>query len=109
MSQEKDQVAHELVEGHFAVEPELRQVLRIMAAREDEPNEHIKLLEVNAATVATGSVEPFAFGPTGGSPYGTVIAEVTPEEFDQIVRCELPLPRGWSLDDAKTFRRPEAE
>lgn len=109
MALKKDEVARELVEGHFRVEPDLQQVIRIVADNEDEPNEPIKLLEVNAATVATGSVERYAFGPSASVPFPTVIAEVTPEEFDRISRHELKLPEGWSLG-AKTliFKRPEA-
>ncbi len=48
MALKKDEVARELVESHFRVEPDLQQVIRIVADNEDEPNEPIKLLEVNA-------------------------------------------------------------
>lgn len=41
-------------------EPDLTHVIRIVGDNEDAPDEPIKLLEVNAATVATGSVEPYA-------------------------------------------------
>jgi len=60
---------------------------------EDDPNEPIKLLEVNAATLSTGSVEPFGFTPTQSVPFRTVIAEVTPEEFERIRKNEIGLPQ----------------
>ncbi|HEY6558523.1 MAG TPA: hypothetical protein VI072_14675 [Polyangiaceae bacterium] len=62
MATTKEDAVRELAEWHFSVEPDLKQVIRIVGEKEDEPNEPIKLLEIHAATVATGSVEAFAFG-----------------------------------------------
>ncbi len=104
----KDQAARELAEWHFGVEPDLTQVIRIVGDDEDAPGEPIKLLEVNAATVATGSVEPFAFAPSESVPFPIVIAEVTPEEYERIQRSEIALPRGWSLTNAKHILRTQA-
>jgi hypothetical protein len=104
----KDQATHDLAMWHFGVEPDLRQVIRIVADNEDAAGEPIKLLEVNAATVATGSVEPYAFAGSASVPFSTVIAEVTPEEFDRIRRNEIKLPKGWSLDRSQLFERPHA-
>ncbi len=75
----KDQATHDLAMWHFGVEPDLHQVIRIVADNEDVADEPIKLLEVNAATVVTGSVEPHAFAGSASVPFSTVIAEVTPE------------------------------
>jgi hypothetical protein len=108
MASTKDEAARELAEWHFGVEPYLERVIRILAENEDDPGEPIKLLEVNAATVATGSVEAFAFAPSTSVPFPITIAEVTPEEFERIARKELPLPRGWSLENSKLFARPRA-
>jgi hypothetical protein len=77
MARTKDEAVRELATWHFGIEPDLKQVIRIVGDNEDEPGEPIKLLEVNAATVATGSVEPFAFAPSVSVPFPTVIAEVT--------------------------------
>ena len=104
----KDEAARELVEWHFGVEPELKQVFRIVAENENAPGEPIKLLEVNAATVATGSVEPYAFAPSASVPFPTVIAEITPEELDCIRRGDIKLPEGWSLTRTQLFDRPHA-
>jgi hypothetical protein len=105
MALQKDEVARELAESHFRVEPDLQQVIRIVADNEDDLNEPIKLLEVNAATVATGSVERYAFAPSESVPFPTVIAEITPEEFERIGRSELKLPEGWSLGKTQIFKR----
>jgi hypothetical protein len=108
MTRSKDAVAQELVRIHFSVEPALSRIYRIRSEREDEPGEPIKLLEVNANTVATGSVDTFTFAPTKEVPVATVIAEVTPEEHKQLEEGKLRLPGGWSLQGAETFERPAA-
>lgn len=107
MSKTKDQVAKDLALWHFQVEPDLVRVVRLVAEDEIDPAEPIKLLEVNAATFATGSVEPFAFAPTQSVPFPTVIAEVTPSEFQRIESGEIALPSGWSLSDI-VFERTNA-
>lgn len=108
MSPTKDEAVRELADWHFRVEPDLTRIIRIVADDEDAPGEPIKLLEVNAATVATGSVEAFAFGASKSTPYPTVIAEVTPEEYARIERNEIALPKGWSLTRTQLFARPAA-
>src|SRR5215210_8833191 len=101
----KDAAARRLIEWHFTVEPELREVYRILMENEGSQEEPIRLLEVNAATVPTGSVEPFAFSPTQEIPFLTVIAEVTPEEFESFRSKPEALPRGWDLSRAERFVR----
>ena len=108
MARTKDEAVRELAEWHFGVEPELTQVIRIVADDEDAPDEPIKLLEVNAATVSTGSVEPYAFAASASLPFPTVIAEITPEEYERIRRDEIKLPTGWSLTKTQLFKRPQA-
>lgn len=104
----KDEVVTTLAARHFRVEPDLSRVVRIVSANENAPDEPIKLLEVNAATVATGNVEAFGFAPTPEVPFAILIAEVTPEEYGRIERHEIRLPDGWSLASAQQFPRPEA-
>jgi len=108
MAHSKEDVARELVRAHFEVEPGLTRVFLIRSGDWDDPTHPIKLLEVNANPVATGSIEPYAFTPTRETPYSTSIAEITPEEFEQLERNLLPLPRGWSLENAVPFDRPKA-
>lgn len=103
---EKDEVAASLIAWHFRIEPELRAVYRIIATDENAAGEPIKLLEVNAASVETGRVVPFAFGAAGDITYPSVVAEVTPAEMDAIRQRKIPLPAGWSLETAREFLRP---
>jgi hypothetical protein len=102
----KEDVARRLIDWHFQVEPELKAIYRIVVQNEDAPGEPIKLLEVNGATVETGRVDAFAFGPAEDITYPSVVAEVTPQEFERVRRKEIPLPAGWSLETAKEFLRP---
>jgi hypothetical protein len=90
------------------VEPHLTQIWRILGDNEASPTEPIKLLEVNVATVATGSVTPFSFTPTQDVPFPTVILDVTPDESNAVKRDPSKLQRGWSLSDgrARRFDRP---
>ena len=104
----KDDAVKELVEHHFAVEPDLRAVYRIVGDREQAPDEPIKLLEVNAATVPTGSVEVFTFSPSAEVPYRVQIAEITPEELEQFRGDPTAVPRGWDLARVELFARPDA-
>jgi hypothetical protein len=108
MARAKDEAAAELALWHLGVEPSLERVIRIVGENEDAPGEPIKLLEVNAATVATGSVETFTFAPSKSVPFLITVAEVAPDEFERIARKELPLPRGWSLERSEQFSRPRA-
>lgn len=103
---DKDEVAARLIAWHFRIEPDLSAVYRILSASEDATGEPIKLLEVNGATVDTGRVVPFAFGPAGDITYPSVVAEVTPAEMDAIRRHAIALPAGWSLENAREFLRP---
>jgi hypothetical protein len=103
----KDAAARRLIEWHFTVEPELREVYRIVVDNEESQEEPIRLLEVNAATVSTGSVEPFTFSPTQEIPFRTVIAEITPEELESLQMNPEALPEGWNLSRAERFVRPE--
>jgi hypothetical protein len=104
----KDEVVTALTAQLFRVEPDLSRVVRIVSTNESAPDEPIKLIEVTAATFATGSIEAFGFAPTRAVPYSTLIAEVTPEEYARIERNEIRLPEGWSLANAQLFPRPEA-
>ncbi|MFC1643417.1 hypothetical protein ACFL5O_12180 [Myxococcota bacterium] len=104
----KDEAARELVAHHFAIEPDLRVVYRMVGENEAAPTEPIRLLEVNAATIPTGSVEVFGFGPSREVPFSVEIAEVTPDEFEAFQRDPRALPRGWDLTRAQVFERPKA-
>ncbi len=106
MATTKAQLARELAKHHLRIEDGIDRVFIMRSGLDSEdPRETIKLLEVNIHTVPTGSVDPTLFSPTMEVPCGTEIAEVTPEEFQRVQARELPLPPGWSLDDAELITR----
>ncbi len=93
----KDDVARDLGRSHADPGSGVLAVYRLVAPKEDDDEEPVKLLEVNENTVERG-VEPLFFGPhrtTGGFPL--VVVDVTPREFDLILKNQLPLPHGWKL------------
>jgi hypothetical protein len=100
----KEQAARNLAEAHFGIEDGLERVF-IMHAGLEDPSEPIKLLEVNANTVPTGSIEPIPFSPSKDIPFVTEIAEISPDEFSRLTRGELSLPPGWNLEDADDVPR----
>jgi len=65
------------------------------------------LLEVNDQTVPTG-IMPVGFPPhpASGLHYRSVVIEVTPQEYEAILRKQLDLPAGWEIRDV--YERPAA-
>lgn len=105
----KNEVARELIEWHFKIEPEITEIYRFIASDEDNDYEPIKLLEVSEATLTAGRVMPFGFGATEEIPYRSVVATITPEEMQQIKNREIPLPQGWNLSTAQVTAAPSKE
>ena len=101
---------HDLIAWHFRVEPELQRVFILRSSIDTSPDAPVRILEVNAATPATGSIEPFAFAPTAEVPFRTVIAEITPEEYEQLRSnpAALKHPPGWELSSAEEVTRPSS-
>jgi len=104
----RDTAARELIAWHFRVEPELQRVFLLRASVDTSADAPIRLLEVNASTPATGSIEPFGFSPTDDVPFRTVIAEITPEEYERLRSdpSALKHPPGWELSFAEEITRP---
>jgi hypothetical protein len=110
----KDEAAEALIAWHFQIEPELREVVRFMSGNEEDEAEPIKLLEINSLTPASGSVDLFSFAPSKETPFRTVIAEITPDEYEVLKGAggeggeTLKLPDGWTFDGAVIKRRPDS-
>lgn len=100
-TRDREDVARELARHHFSVEPELRFVLFL----DIEPEDTITLLEISESTPASGSVDAFVFAPTKDIPYFTRIAEITPEEYDELRKDPSRLPPAWDLATSKRIER----
>jgi len=96
-----ESAVEKLIHEHFELDESLEKVIWIKPAATPE----IQLLEINAATPATGDVMSFYFPPSDEMPYSLFLAEVTPEEWQKVLRNEIPLPEGWSLENHKVFSR----
>ncbi len=104
----KDAVAEKLARAHFQVDPAIERIFRLHAPeRETDDSEPIRLLEVNRETTSQGIV-PIPFGPHAGSGiyFPSVIIEIRPEEYEQVLEGTLGLPDGWQL--GSEIARPEA-
>lgn len=104
---DKKSVVTRLIRHHFDIEPEMKEIFWIRNKNEEDNCEPIKLLEVNAATIYTGQVYPFAFGPVGDISWPTIVAEIAPDELEEVQQGKMPLPKGWSLVGAELFRRED--
>lgn len=90
-----------LIQEHFEIEAGLRQI----AIFSGENDREIRLIEINEEALPTGQVEPFVFSPDEQVPFPILIADVTPEEWDNICNGHIPLPEGWPSQPLKVFNR----
>lgn len=91
----KHEAAKRLAATHFRIDPGVVKIVELVG---DHRSDAIRLLEVNEETAEDG-IYPFHFDadPPRGVVFPTVLIEVTPHEFEQIQRGQLPLPYGWRL------------
>jgi len=93
-------VVEKLVHEYFAVEDSLERIIWIKS-----PKPEIRLIEINAQTITTNDVQSFYFPPSDEIPYSMKLAEVTPDEWQKVLRNEIPLPVGWRLENRREFSR----
>ena len=101
MDQSKQAVANRLAEHHYSVEPGMELIIQLLApsdAQEADPKEPVKLLEVSRDTTPAG-ILPLFFGadPARGIFFPCVIVEITPTEYEEVLRDAAVLPNGWRL------------
>lgn len=94
-----------LVNDNFEVEDGLERIVWLRHGAGDK----IRLIEVNRNGFPIGRIEAFYFSPSEEVPFKTYLADVTPEEWQQILSGEIPLPDGWSLEGSREFLRSESE
>ena len=95
----KDETAQILAEAHFQLDQGVVRVFRIVEPDEANESRPVKLLEVNRMTTEAG-ILPIGMGadPSRGVAYGTIIVEITPNEFERLAQGQLQLPNEWRLD-----------
>ena len=102
----RDEAARELVDWHYTIDPRMTQAIRLLSANEDDPKEPLKFLEASPDAIESGVVTTFTFGPADNFPYSMKIANITPEEMEQVRRNEISLPEGWSLENSIIYPAP---
>jgi hypothetical protein len=96
---DKSEIARMLADAHRKVEPAISRIIRLLADREQDAGEPVKLLEINPDTSPSG-IFPIAFSADPPCvPFPSVVIEVTESEFEKIRAGSLPLPDGWRLGD----------
>jgi hypothetical protein len=82
-------------------------VLKVIYLPFGAPDREIRFVEVNdlIATRDSDPIEPFDFGVDDGSPtsHRLRIVDVTPKQWEQIEKKQLPLPTGWSLEASEVI------
>ena len=103
-----EQYAEELVQDHFAMEPGMIKIIRLVSPNEDVPEEPMKLLEVNSNTLPMGILPvgfPARIEKESDAWYPrAIIIEVTPGEYQQILADPGLIPNGWRM--AQEYTRP---
>ena len=98
----KDEEARKLAAVHYEMDADIVHIYRINngTATEKQPDEPIKLLEVNRDTIPAG-IMPLGFFPCPerGLHFPYAIVAVTPNEFRKIKTKKLKLPKGWTVGE----------
>jgi hypothetical protein len=72
------------------------------------PEREIRFLEINRSIAETADPEPIDFGVDTGSAdaHTLLVLDLTPAQWDAVQKKKLPLPAGWTLEDAqRLFKR----
>lgn len=90
-----EEAAIALANMHRQNDPETTDIYRI--PRPDE----VRLLEVTGSVGTVGELLPFRFAarPDAGVPYPSVVVLASPQEFEQLRRGELALPKDFGRSD----------
>jgi hypothetical protein len=94
----KDEFVDWIAAQHFAIDKGLSRILYFPSGA---PAEEVRLLEVNvlARLPENAPVEALDFLlDIEGVDFTLFVADVTPRQFDAVMKGELALPKGWQMD-----------
>jgi len=87
-----DEVVKILAKAHREADPD---TFEVRLAR-DPNGKVIRLLEVSKALFTTnGEVLPFEFPPNVDIPFSSVVAVISPIEWEMLQHGKIKLPKGW--------------
>jgi hypothetical protein len=99
---DRDNMANWYARQHVNTDPGIREVYYL---HKNAPDREIRFIEINDLLdeLEDDSLEPIDFGVDTGtsSEHSLFVLDVTPTQWDAIKKHTLPLPVGWTLDDAK--------
>ncbi|MGA2621174.1 MAG: hypothetical protein ABSF26_26415 [Thermoguttaceae bacterium] len=102
----REEMARWYADRHLNTDPGIRTVYYLPAGA---PDREIRFLEINdlMAVRENDPLEPIDFGVDigGAESHTLLVLDVTPAQWDRIHAGALPLPDGWSLDNALSFSR----
>ena len=102
----REEMARSYATRHLSTDPGIRTVYYLPVGG---PEREVRFLEINdlMAVRENDPLEPIDFGVeiSGADAHTLLVLDVTPAQWERIRRGELPLPDGWSLDNAIPFSR----
>jgi hypothetical protein len=90
-----------LIQEQFELDPSLENVIWFNSDKTTE----VRLLQITSETFPAGAVLSFYFPPDEEFPYAMIMAQITPEEWQKVLRNEIPLPEGWTMENHKVYSR----
>jgi hypothetical protein len=96
---QREELVRQLMRSHFDLEKGIERIIWVKNGNADE----IRLIEVNRDAIPAGDFYAFYFAPSQDFPLPIRIADVTPDEWEQIQRGEI-IPH-WSLQEIEVFER----
>ena len=102
---DKDKIAEILVREHFKAARSIKEIYRILSDKEEDPNEPIKLIEINDLTPEVGTYD-LEFSPADEILFPSNIVELSSKELEKVKKRQLHLPKGWDLNKSIHYLRP---
>lgn len=92
----KNKIADEIAHTYYDLDDGTLQIYRLRSiSKEEDPDEPVKLLEVNLDANPTGTILPVQFLTSEGFSY--ITSEITVAEFQKLKNKEMSLPNDWFL------------
>ena len=102
---DRDSLAQWYAMEHLKTDPGVDEIYYLPV---NSPEREIRFIEINSliGELEDKAIEPIDFGVDFGreSQHQLLVLDVTPAQFERMLRSSLPLPSGWSLDGAVPFR-----
>jgi hypothetical protein len=101
---DRDKLAKGYAKRHMETDSGVEQINYLPA---NAPEREIRLLEVNRLIAESTELEPIDFGVDTSSPeaHTLLVLDITPLQWNAILKKKLSLPPGWDLDGYKILQK----